>query len=258
MKIILFTLLFSILCNSQQTVFTKSENSTNVVSNKVSKEEYLFKTDSLAKRVDSILLHLKDKQYYFEKTNAKPFTSYSKINSTKTIFQTKLLKDIFPLFNSNYMFITIESELKNTLFDFYYKGDINNRTDLIEIEKEICKKLELQKTIIKENHPIIDIKTSSETFLVPSTKNEYSQVYDPQEKTLKITSKIHQFFNALNGYFPNSFNFERNFEDDKFYDFEINVKNFEALIKELKLYKYSIIENKRIVNHVYYKSIKKL
>lgn len=258
MKKILVILLFSILCNGQQTVFTKSENSTGVVSNKVSKEQYLFKTDSLTKRIDSIFLHLKDKEYYFETTKSKPFTTFSNLNPTKTIFQTKLLKDIFPLFNSNYMFITIESELKNTLFDFYYKGDINNRTDLIEIEKEICKKLELQKTIIKENHPIIDIKTSSETFLVPSTKNEYSQVYDPQEKTIKITSKIHQFFNALNGYFPNSFNFERNFEDDKFYDFEINVKNFEALIKELKLYKYSIIENKRIVNHVYYKSIKKL
>lgn len=258
MKKNLVILLFSILCNGQQTVVTKSENPTGVVSNKVSKEEYLFKTDSLAKRVDSIFLHLKDKQYYFETTNAKSFTSYSKINSIKTIFQTKRLEDILPLFNSDYRFITVESNLKNTLFDFYYKGDSNNRVDLIEIEKEICKKLELQKTIIKENFAIVTIKTSSETFLVPSNKNEYSHVYDPVEKTLKITAKIYQFFNALNGYFPNRFIFERNFEDEKFYDFEISIKSFNKLIEELKLYKYSILENKKEVNHVYYKPINKL
>jgi len=87
----IFIILLSIVCNSQNTTFTKPETAIDVVSKNNSKEEYIKKSDSLVKRVDSIFLHLKDHQHYFATTNSKVFISYNSINSNKSTFHAKRL-----------------------------------------------------------------------------------------------------------------------------------------------------------------------
>lgn len=250
----IFILFFSITSFCQS---TSDSNLGKIVyyEKEINKKEYQIKQDSLNNLIDSTLSTLKENEFYFNKSNKELFTSFTNLKNNKFIIQSNTLNSILKFFNSNYKFLTVDKEFDDVFFDLYLKGDINNPNNRINIEKEICKKLKLKKEIKKENFPFYNINYNNTSFLIPSTKKDYTQVYDPIEKKIKITCKIYQFFNALNGYFPDCFKFESNFEDENYYDFEISVENINKLIAELKFYKFELIENKREINHIYYNKI---
>ena len=233
--------------NESDNIDTKGNDSNKSINDKETTEEGDYNSKFL-----KIVLN-KDIKYLFDiqKTNNNDQSSIS-VNENMFFYSSISIKDIFKKILS-YNFVLVNDSLNVQNYTIKYKN--SNKTDKKIIEKEILDKLHLNKTVVKKEFEINKISILNEDLLEVTLNENGSSISHSDDKILITGLKIKDLINELNKMSTNNFELN-NIQNEKLYDFVINVKSKKAILKSLRSYGF-IIETTKELKDTYLINLKR-
>lgn len=172
------------------------------------------------------------------------------------IYKNVSLADLYKKeWAQNNVVFVLNDENKNQRFDLVYKNSVkeNNSTFLSELENEILKQLNLIKQIgtVEVNTKFVQI--SNPVLLTATEQIEFNSISSNDNKELKASGySVEQLLELINNTSDQQFKLIT--ENDKKYDFVIDITSEENIIKSLESYGLSFRDGVRSENLVVFKS----
>ncbi len=136
--------------------------------------------------------------------------------------------------------ILMPDSIKNEKFDLTYKNMKGNGQDLLEIESHILKTVGLKKTKLSQNLPVHEVLILDNKLLEKTLDEDFSAKSDAKDKLIFTSYTLNDLIKELNAYSTERFSISTNNKVEGKFDFIIEVKSTDKIIKSLESYGFKV------------------
>lgn len=194
-------------------------------------------------------------EYYLEITKSNKFdikANYqNKVNFSLFYLESVTLKEILTsALNYNQNLFSVDSLTSKNKYNIIYKNKLNNNESSAVLEKSILDIFNVKKTIVKKKIQSNKIYLSDSSSLEKSIESE-SSITHLKDKVILFHYNLKMLCDYLNNNSVVLFHYN-DFDTNCYYNFSINLNNYNSIIKSLELQGIKTNKEYKIFDYYYY------